>query len=202
MHKVDAAEWLLSLTTNHERAASIAGDLQQESGGRGSVWFWRSVLRAASSLMWRSFTEAPLRLTGLAIGFSVVGFLYVLLMSAFLLFIRFAFSLEASRRGVPWTTYPLIEATLAFLWASYVSGKWLARKAPQRELAVYATSFVIVRLLLFAILLLSPSGTGTRVGDGDVMMDVMLTAGGTLCAFAGIKRARNKLRSASVTSAE
>ena len=61
--KIDAAEWILSFTTNRARAGSTAGDLLEESLARGSVWFWWNSARTTTSLVWRELTLNPLQMT-------------------------------------------------------------------------------------------------------------------------------------------
>jgi hypothetical protein len=65
MSKVDIAEWILSFTTNRERAASTAGDLLEESLPQGSVCFWWSLARTTTSLIWRELTLYPLQMVRL-----------------------------------------------------------------------------------------------------------------------------------------
>src|ERR1035441_7999782 len=66
MRNATAAEWILSLATTPDRAASTVGDLLEEASARGVFWFWSSVLRTASSHLWRDLRAAPLRILGLA----------------------------------------------------------------------------------------------------------------------------------------
>jgi hypothetical protein len=66
MRNATAAEWILTLTTTNDRAASTVGDLLEEASSRGGLWFWSSVLRTASSHLWRGLRAAPLRIVGLA----------------------------------------------------------------------------------------------------------------------------------------
>jgi hypothetical protein len=59
MRRTDAAEKLLSLATDPERAANIAGDLSEDAAGHGSVWFCFRLARVASSLVWRAWSDEP-----------------------------------------------------------------------------------------------------------------------------------------------
>jgi hypothetical protein len=49
------AEWLLRLFTDEKRAASIVGDLAEESGDKGRAWFWQSYASVLASFVWRPF---------------------------------------------------------------------------------------------------------------------------------------------------
>jgi hypothetical protein len=84
MGKAEFAESLLLLTTTPDVAVPIAGDLVQEADERGTLWFWSTLLRTASSLAWRTFEDSPFRLTRVAVVGSVVQYvnaaiLYLLL---------------------------------------------------------------------------------------------------------------------------
>jgi hypothetical protein len=59
MHDINRAERLLSLFTSPDSAAGIVGDLSEERGRRGSVWFWRQVLGTASSLLLGVLVATP-----------------------------------------------------------------------------------------------------------------------------------------------
>ena len=39
MRNATAAEWILTLTTTNDRAASTVGDLLEETSSRGGLWF-------------------------------------------------------------------------------------------------------------------------------------------------------------------
>src|SRR6185312_14473587 len=47
------AEWILSRVMPADRAAAVIGDLTEDATSRGSVWFWRSVVRIAVSQLLR-----------------------------------------------------------------------------------------------------------------------------------------------------
>ncbi len=81
MRNARFAEWVLGLVTAPERAASITGDLLEESNGRGACWFWLTVLWTAASHVWNDVRSAPGHMLWLAIS-GVVEFVIL----AFLLF--------------------------------------------------------------------------------------------------------------------
>lgn len=58
MHKGLIAENILSLTTPRERAVSIAGDLVEESAGRGLAWFCTTLAGVAMALFFAAFGAA------------------------------------------------------------------------------------------------------------------------------------------------
>ena len=60
------AERLLSLVGPPERVASAVGDLMEEDGERGRVWFWRSVARLWLSLLLRDLGVAPFKMAAAA----------------------------------------------------------------------------------------------------------------------------------------
>src|SRR5262245_48567683 len=62
MRKADIAEWILSFTTTTERAASTVGDLIEDSVPRGATWFWWSVAKTTTSMVWHELIRSPLQM--------------------------------------------------------------------------------------------------------------------------------------------
>lgn len=81
MRKADVAETLLSLVGSPERARSFVGDLVEE-GGRGRLWFWRSVARLWFAMLGRDLMSVPL---AMAIGCVAAWFVYMLLSAVLVL---------------------------------------------------------------------------------------------------------------------
>jgi hypothetical protein len=80
MRDITRAERLLSLFTSPDSAAGIVGDLSEERGQRGSLWFWRQVLGTALSLVRGVLLESPIAVLGLValgLALSVVASLVV-----------------------------------------------------------------------------------------------------------------------------
>lgn len=67
MREFKLAERLLSLFTSPDNAAGIVGDLSEERGQRGSMWFWRQVLGTMLSLCRGVLFESPLVVVPLVI---------------------------------------------------------------------------------------------------------------------------------------
>jgi hypothetical protein len=65
MRSIHLAEWILSLVTTRDRAASTVGDLAEAASIHGVAGFWSRVLRTTASLLWRNVAENPVRITGL-----------------------------------------------------------------------------------------------------------------------------------------
>jgi hypothetical protein len=59
MRDINPAERLLSLFTSPESAAGVVGDLSEERGQRGSMWFWRQVMGTAFSLCRGTWFASP-----------------------------------------------------------------------------------------------------------------------------------------------
>jgi hypothetical protein len=77
MRRSDFAESLLALFTSRETAASIVGDLTEQSQARGRGWFAREVARLAFALCFKGAVAAPLRALRLAgLGLAVYGGTY------------------------------------------------------------------------------------------------------------------------------
>ena len=126
MHSIHIAEWILSLVTSRDRAASTVGDLMEQAADRGIVWFWSGILRTAASLLWRGVVENNARVARLAfLGLAIyvgIDMLYAFLTGV-------VFFLAANSIG--WKF--LLAARL--LGSSLLIGRLLARQAPRRELA-------------------------------------------------------------------
>lgn len=115
MRDMKPAERLLSLLTSPDNASGIVGDLSEERGQRGSMWFWRQVLGTMLSLCRGVLFESPLIVLPLVIA----G--YVLLMAIFQGFIYAGLNLFKpyglmfmARAFVPlaWTSHLLVGMTL------------------------------------------------------------------------------------------
>lgn len=132
MRSASAAEWILSLFTPPDRAASIVGDLTEESSARGALWFWSSVLRTACSHFWRDLSASPWRMVGLAFW----GFLaHLVLCSSVVLATVYwhrAWMTAGYRSAMlPSWGYEIIFSTAV----PFLVGWMLARRAEVRELA-------------------------------------------------------------------
>jgi len=197
MRKIDAAEWLLSLTTTRERAASTAGDLLEGSSGRGTFWFWWSLGRTTTSNVWASFTGEPWKITGLAVRMALRSVLYFSLIFSGIVLAHVAIAIAAgdgSREHTEAlvdsaTSSASVEGVIAVLLSSIPLGTWLARKAAQQELAVLMVSWVLARAVWTLALIASPT---LRFSFADLTMDLLLTIATTFCMFVGISRVRKR----------
>lgn len=78
MRDIKWAERLLSLFTSPDSAAGIVGDLSEERGQRGSMWFWRQVLGTMLSLCRGVLFESPLVVVPLVIaGYVLLQAIYL-----------------------------------------------------------------------------------------------------------------------------
>jgi hypothetical protein len=137
MRNSHIAEWILTLVTSRERAASTVGDLTEQASARGSVWFWSGVLRTAASLLWRGVVEnnapvARLALLGLAI--------YIGIDMIYAFFSGFVFFLAAN--SLEWKVW----FATRLLVSSVLIGRLLARWAPGRKLAACVAFAVIISI--------------------------------------------------------
>jgi len=142
MRNAQVAEWILSLVTSPDRAASMVGDLMENAAIRGAFWFWIGVLRTALSLLWREFSDDPARTMGLAFRgllLEIVMFAAFVICATILGGMLGAF---LSIAGVAAGPHPVL-SWLGWALAGIVAwglipfqvGRWLARRAPGRELA-------------------------------------------------------------------
>jgi hypothetical protein len=186
MRKAGIAEAILSLTTSRDHAASIAGDLVQQAPFKGASWFWGSLVRTTASLTWKAFTEAPVRVTGLALLGLFLQMFYMLVIQVPIVLLH----LGIGRRAVE---SPGWEYMFAFLVASYFIGKWLARRAPQKELAVYVGVWFVAHILWIPMLGLIPGLNQSVPSLSDLAMDIVATVIGGLCVFAGVRSMRRRM---------
>jgi hypothetical protein len=102
MRDINRAERLLSLFTSPDSAAGIVGDLSEERGQRGGVWFWRQVLGTVFSLCRGALFESAgvvLLLVALGFALSVVASMVTSLATVNLLGLRPADALEIFLTG-------------------------------------------------------------------------------------------------------
>ena len=149
MPKDRIAEWLLVLVTSRERAASIVGDIMESSATRGRIWWWSAVLRAASSLLWGSFAASPRGMLGLAFRAWLMG-----------VFLGMSSIIFASILGGALKIYGIAQQTLTvavFILCQFFVGRWMAWRAPGRELSAWLALLIMgqfpiaLQLLLYIV---------------------------------------------------
>src|SRR6188472_1824938 len=67
MHSPQIAEWILRLVTAPDRAATVVGDLIEESEHRGTIWFWWNVVLTAAAHVWTELRDRPVWMMVLAL---------------------------------------------------------------------------------------------------------------------------------------
>lgn len=174
MRNVGAAEWILSLVMNPDRAASTAGDLGESASSRGAVRFWFSVARTAGSLLWRGLIAEPVRMFGFALlGFGVEtalamvwGILYVSIVFTFFEHLPSFLSSGVFLMTVCFSPSCLIQFQI---------GRFLARRVPGRELTVCLALTILVAIADIGTELLSPGG---GVQSSQMLLNVAISGGG------------------------
>jgi len=139
----DLAEWVLTLVTSQERAASAVGDLLEESEARGSWWFWCSVAHIAFSRLWRQISGTPFGVARVAIHglFVQIGILLCwyggIFMAAWIAVSISVVSFHSPLGDMPpWATHWLAIPFMFLLKDLLVPlqvGRWMARRYPGRE---------------------------------------------------------------------
>ena len=76
MRRDRLAEKILSLVAPPDRVAAVVGDLMEDAGEQGRLWFWRSVTRIWLSLLGRDLFFAPLKM---AVSSALAWFVYMVL---------------------------------------------------------------------------------------------------------------------------
>ncbi len=133
MHKAEVAEWVLSLVVSQERAAAIVGDLMESDESSGRVSFWCQIARTVVSMLWNGIAGNPRWMLGLAFRGMLVEFGLTFLYFVPLMILQYALF----RGLLPERAVSIIRplSWLASLAAEFQAGRWLARRAPGRELA-------------------------------------------------------------------
>jgi len=145
MRELGIAEWLLSLVLPADRAASVVGDFAEEADERGLVWFWLCVLRTVGSRVWSDLVESPFYLGGVVLrGYFLSG------LGTLCCFVGFAVAMAPIFIATAWLEHEKVlttsfakEAvefltavigTAAMAVAAFQTGRWIAQRAPRREM--------------------------------------------------------------------
>jgi hypothetical protein len=200
MGKAEFAESLLLMTTTPDVAVPIAGDLVQEADARGTLWFWSTLLRTASSFAWRTFADSPIRIARAAVVSSVVqyvnGVILFLTLAVLQMDLAIITNTNIDKGFFPpeFPSHPQAIATsiLSSLGAAYLFGRRLARKFPSRELPVYLMAWTASQAV-WLLMIRNESSTIVIYGPkGDLIMDVLTTVGCSVFVLAGIERRRRQ----------
>lgn len=161
MCKADAAEWILSLTTTTERAASTAGDLAEEAGSRGTLWFWCRLFRVTACMIWQVWVDAPFRMLGLALAACLLNVLFLAISTVAVLVVGIVAVDGIKRLGLAANPEHVI-AYAGVAWASLASqfliGRWLARRAPGKEIPA-CLAYLCLDATLWTLLMTATSFT-------------------------------------------
>jgi len=200
MGKAEFAESLLLMTSTPDVAVPIAGDLVQEADARGTIWFWSTLFRTASSFAWRTFADSPFRLTRTAVVGSVVQYvnavILYLMLAALQMDLAIITNINLDKGFFPpeFPSHPQAIATsiLSSLGAAYLFGRRLARKFPNRELTIYVMTWAVSQAV-WLLTIRNGSSTIAIYGPmGDLIMDVLTTVGCTVFVLAGVERRRRQ----------
>jgi hypothetical protein len=151
MRNARIAEWILALVTTEDRAAATVGDLMELS--RGAAWFWAAVLATALSIAWRDLQAHPRQTTWLAVRGTLYIFLWIFggLLAVFILVFVWGYfaglspgRIESFSANWPWKT---IAYLFGYVWIPFFLGRWIARKAPGREMPVCLAMMILQTVL-------------------------------------------------------
>lgn len=185
MHNDRIAEILVEAVTTRARAASILGDLRETAASRGEIWFWACILRTAAALVWRGMIAdwrstfgLALRWVWLLLGAEVAGV---------------AAMLTAVDLWLPahWLASATVGVTYAWMlgWQFQV-GRWVARRAPGRELSA-CLALVIVQWVLEYVATTAPLvalGKFTFHWQGMLPdWEYLLSFGGAIVVLRGVR---------------
>jgi len=176
MRSARVAEWILSQVLPPDRAASTVGDWMEDTTDRGPVWFWSCVLRTVLWRVWGDFAASP----GFMVGLALRGFLYELWLT---LGISWLFSVFIMVPGIllagffahelHWHPSWLIHFPTQILgavigqtwigWCDFQTGRWIARRAPGRELTAGIAARLTPMAISFPLGLLAEHFWGTEI---------------------------------------
>jgi len=170
MRNTQVAEWILSLVTSPERAASTVGDLLEDAAHRGAAWFWFGAVRTALSMLWREFSGDPAHMMGLAVRGFLVQFVFLAAYLLVFFIVAGLTGLFAGQLWLPTGSMVAIQATAIAvgkvvgtgigLLISFQIGRWLARRSPGRELAPIVALAILETAVTVALgLVLKPVDT-------------------------------------------
>jgi hypothetical protein len=191
------AEGILLLVAQADRAAAAVGDLMEESGARGRLWFWWSVARLACSLVVRDLGFSPIAMVAssvvawfLYMGLSVVlafvgyvvvtfawGLAYVITHHTGLELLADALRLRFDWPPIPaWTTYA-IQAVVLVAVAPFQLGRGSTAYWRGHELTL-----VVVMLLVWSAMSVLVPFVGVGISASPPMMPaaVMFVLAGAL----------------------
>jgi hypothetical protein len=169
------AELLLASVTAPDRAKSIVGDLRESAATRGELWFWASVVRTTASLSWHGITAGPRRMFGLAFRGLLLAFLtQVWFVGAASMAVLAYRSLTSQTTGTGVVAGGLSAWNLmGWMWADFYVGRWMARRAPGRELSAWLALSMLQFVIMSAIVL--ALGSRNWVGNGGGLLLMTLT---------------------------
>ena len=175
------AEWLLRSVTTRELAASTVSNYRQASKTRGGPRFWGRVWGAAAKLLWRGMASEKRYMAGMAFQ----GLLASFVVQLFVMIMLFAISavhtlLTANSAGLggtsggvqfngPWTSG--WGAECLSMAGEFFVGRWIARRAPGRELPA-CLALAVLRLTLAALLMLIVGADWSGNVSGVLLTDM------------------------------
>ena len=174
MRSARVAEWILAQVLPPYRAASTVGDWMEDAAERGPIWFWSSVFRTVFARVWSDFAESPGFMVSLALRgwlystWLMVGTLFLLILP---MFIVVALGMLAGYWVRPLHWHPsqtLVTAVIAQVWmgwCEFQTGRWIARRAPGRELAAGISACVTPVIFVFLIQLVAMQFWGAEINQ-------------------------------------
>ena len=148
------AERLLSLVMPTDRAASIVGDLTENTSG--SLPFWTSIGRIAFSMVWKEMRARPGEMAYVAVGGAVmiIGLLLAFGVAIFISWVALMVGAQVMSLwtpSMPAQTTNIVFALLVLavaIPAPYMAGRWIGRRAPGQEFAA-STAFGLFAIALW-----------------------------------------------------
>jgi hypothetical protein len=167
------AEWILSQVLPPDRAGCTVGDWLEDATDRGRLWFWSCVFRTVVWRIWIDIAESPFFLVTLALRgwlysfWLMVGtyfglFVGVCILTPIVLLAGYlARQLHWQPSWPPASSALITQAWIGWCW--FQTGRWIARRAPGRELAAGIIACLAPTIFLFLLGSLSTHFWGSEI---------------------------------------
>ena len=202
MRNAHVAQWMLSLVTTPDRAASTVGDLLEDRATSGPIRFWASVVFTVVALLWRDLAGSPWRMARLAVYGLILQFLFMFVF----MFVVFIGALAARGFGSrafeapfdPSAISGAIAITLFSMASQFQVGRVLAKRSPGSELAACVATTVLGYAVPIAIVIALrelvnlPTAQSLTAGPGTFVENVMYQILPILALLAGGARVRRQ----------
>jgi len=172
MRNAHVAQWMLSLVTTPDRAASTVGDLLEDPATGGPIRFWGSIAFTVVALLCGELAASPWRMARLAVYGIILQFLSLFVLILIVLVASLVIGSGARSYAPPIdasTSTGAITLALFGVLSQFQVGRMLAKRSPGTELAacmattIFGYAVPIVIFLAMQELAVLPAGQMSTV---------------------------------------